>query len=128
VSPLPGWSVRPSEQLLYPDAAVFERLADGPAPFPEPEGWTGTEQVWPTPARVMRQTAGAGAAVAADQVIQERVYQITTPRGGPAIRVGERGDVVRALGRRLRVSSETVDSYTLERVFTCLDNLTQDNP
>ena len=141
MSPLPDWKIIPAGwQERHAPAldgtrtadALFLRISSGPAPYPLPEGWDGTEQIWGTPEKPIQvrvqQLNRDGAGVAADQAIYLREYMVTAPKAGPEIRAGEQGDVIHVLGRRLRITSELLGSMTFERVFVCVDNLTQHNP
>lgn len=107
--------------------AVFRRVSDGPAPYPAPAGWDGTEPLWETTVRV-QQLNREGDTTAGEQPSTLHQYLITAPVAGPAIRSGEQGDVIDVLGRRFRVINESFGTYLWERDFTCVDNLTQHNP
>lgn len=136
MSPLPGWGVipggwaerhQPTTDATHTAPAVFRRLSDGPPPYPLPDDWDGTTAVWETAVRVQelkRENAGT----AAEQPVYVRDYQVTTTTAGPPIRTGEHGDVIDVLGRRLQIVNEQFGSLIWERVFTCVDNLTQQNP
>lgn len=107
--------------------AVFKRISEGPAPFPVPDGWDATETIWSTKVRVQGLNR-EGSGVAAEQPVYTREYLVTAPMRGPAIISGERGDIITVLGRTLRITNEQFSSLPWERDFTCVDNLTQQNP
>ena len=136
MSPIPGWNVIPpgwaehhqptAESTMTADA-VFKRISEGPAPFPVPDGWDPAEVIWNTKVRVQPLNR-EGAGVSAEQPVYTREYLVTAPMRGPAIISGERGDIIVVLGRTLRITNEQFSSLPWERDFTCVDNLTQQNP
>lgn len=141
MSPLPGWKVipdgwaerhQPTAESTMTSPAIFLRISDGPAPYPMPEGWTGSRAIWGTPedpilVRVQELKREASP-VPTNQPTVERQYQISTPLGGPELRSGERGDVVSVLGRQYRIISRMTGSLLWEQDLICVDNLTQQNP
>ncbi|WP_341394063.1 DUF6093 family protein [Arthrobacter sp. G119Y2] len=136
MSPIPGWNVIPpgwaehhqptAESTMTADA-VFQRISEGPAPFPVPDGWDPAEVIWEPKVRVQPLNR-EGSGVAAEQPVYTREYLVTAPMRGPAIISGERGDIIVVLGRTLRITNEQFSSLPWERDFTCVDNLTQQNP
>lgn len=133
MSPLPGWKTIPDGwaehhaltlKELYTGQASFERISDGPAPYPVPPGWTGREKVWESPVRLQAEKRG-GVADQAEQPQTVREYTLQTPLGGPALRVGERGDVVVINGKDYRLLSEQASTVAWERLFTVSLNQTQ---
>ncbi|MFJ7748710.1 DUF6093 family protein [Arthrobacter sp. NPDC097144] len=136
MSPLPGWNVippgwaehhQPTAEATMTADAMFTRISEGPAPFPVPDGWDATETIWSTKVRVQGLNR-EGSGVAAEQPVYTREYLVTAPVDGPPIRSGERGDIIVVLGRTLRITNEQFSSLPWERDFTCVDNLTQQNP
>lgn len=129
----PGWVEhhRPTAKSTMQSPAVFKRVSDGPAPFPPPQGWDGSETVWggepPLLVRV-QQLNREGVTSTAEQPTAVHQYLITAPVDGPQIRSGERGDIIHVEGRQLRIINESFGTYLWERDFTCIDNLTQNNP
>ena len=107
--------------------AVFQRITEGPAPWPLPENWDPAETIWSTKVRV-QSLKREGSGVSAEQPVYTREYLVTAPVDGPKIRSGERGDLILVAGRTLRVTNEQFGSEVWERDFTCVDNLTQQNP
>jgi hypothetical protein len=108
--------------------AVFRRISDGPAPYPLPDGWTGSRTIWTTKVRVQAQIQRAASAVAAEQPFSDRRYLVTCPLDGPELRAGEQGDLIDVEGRTLRIVSIAFGTYEFERDLICLDDLTQENP
>jgi hypothetical protein len=141
VSPFPGQRViparwaehhRPVPLSAMRSEAVFKRVSGGPAPYPVPEGWDGSEVIWgggvpPLLVRV-QQLNREGATITAEQPTAVHQYLVTAPVDGPPVRSGEQGDVIHVEGRQLRVINESFGTYLWERDFTCVDNLTQQNP
>lgn len=136
MSPLPrypvvtaGWADhhRPTRDGTQTAEAVFKRVSGGPAPYPLPDGWDGIETIWSPTVRVQA-LKREGTGEQADQPTHTREYLVSAPAGGPPIRSGEQGDVVHVLGRQLRVTSEQFGELAWGRDFTCVDNLTQQNP
>lgn len=136
MSPLPGYPVippiwaehhQPTAEATMTVDAVFQRISEGPAPFPVPDDWNPVEAVWETKVRVQGLNR-EGSGVAAEQPVYTREYLVTAPMRGPRIASGERGDIIVVLGRTLRITNEQFSSLPWERDFTCVDNLTQQNP
>jgi hypothetical protein len=141
MSPIPGYKVvpdgwaehhRPTAKSTMASPAVFKRVSEGPAPYPVPEGWDGSTVIWgggdpPLLVRV-QQLNREGLTSTAEQPTAVHQYLVTAPVEGPAIRSGEQGDVIHVEGRQLRVINESFGTYLWERDFTCVDNLTQQNP
>lgn len=138
MSPLPGWKPIPDNWAAHHQpvaestmtaAATFHRITDGPPPYPIPPGWDGSRIIWEgINVRVQQRSQGAGDKVAADQPTVQRQVLITCPLGGPELRAGERGDIVRAAGREFRIVSILSGSLLWELDLLCMDNLTQQNP
>lgn len=141
MSPIPGYKVipngwaahhRPTAKATMQSPAVFKRVSDGPAPYPLPANWDGSKVIWgggvpPLLVRV-QQLNREGVTSTAEQPTAVHQYLVTAPVEGPPIRSGEQGDVIHVEGRQLRVINESFGSYLWERDFTCVDNLTQQNP
>lgn len=133
MSPFPGWKVIPDQLAarLEPVArggqispSRFLRVQAGPQPYPPPAVPVGPAVIWEPLVRVEAlQRSGNG--VFAEQPTSTQEYQVSAPLGGPAVLVGERGDIIEATGRRLRIIREEHGDLLLERVFTCVDNATQ---
>ena len=137
MSPIPGWKVipddwaehhRPTAVSTMTEPAVFRRITDGPAPYPLPDDWTGSQIIWEAKVRVQAQNNAAGSADVAEQPTVTRTYLVTAPLGGPDLRAGERGDVVEVLGRQLRITDTPTGSQLWELDLICVENLTQNNP
>lgn len=138
MSPLPGWQPlpdgwaehhRPVAESTMTAPATFHRITAGPPPYPLPPGWDGSRIIWEgINVRVQQRSQGAGDIVAADQPTVQRQVLITCPMGGPELRAGEQGDIVRALGREFRIVSILPGSLLWELDLLCVDNLTQQNP
>lgn len=130
MKPIPdGWAAahRPVAEATMTAPARFLRIAEGPPPYPLPEDWTGEAEVWATDVRV-QELKRDGQPVPTEQPTTLREYLITAPLGGPAIRVGERGDVIEAVGRRFNIQSSMAGSLLWEQDFICTENQTQQNP
>lgn len=136
MSPLPGWAVihpgmTASLRTVAEGAQItpsrFLRVRGGPQPYPPPATPVGPEVIWQPEVRVepLQRTGGG---VFAEQPTNTQEYQVSAPLGGPAVVAGERGDIIEAGGRQLRVLREEHGDLLLERVFTCVDNATQQNP
>lgn len=130
----PGWAERhrPTAAATMQSPAVFRRISDGPAPYPLPDDWDSAEPIWgsadePILVRV-QQLNREGTTSASEQPTAIHQYLVTAPVDGPTIRSGEQGDVIDVLGRCLRIINESFGTYLWERDFTCVDNLTQQNP
>lgn len=135
MSPFPGWKVIPDgfAERLEPVArgalvspSRFLRVQAGPQPYPPPANPVGPEVIWEPLVRVESlQSNSSSNAVFAEQPTSTQGYQVSAPLGGPEVLVGERGDIIEATGRRLRIIREEHGDLLLERVFTCVDNATQ---
>lgn len=136
MSPLPGWPAipagwaaahAPTAASTMTEPAVFKRVADGPAPYPLPEGWTGGARVVWDDVRVRLQALKReGIGEQAEQPSYTRQYLITAPLEGPPLQVGERGDVVTVKGKDYRLVSEMDGSLVWERDFIAVLNETQE--
>lgn len=137
MSPLPGTKVfhprfaehhRPTADASMTTPCTVHRVSGGPPPYPKPAGWTGAGVIHETTCRVQSLNREGGG-VPAEQPVTERQYLVTLPViGAPAFRAGERGDVVKALGREFRVVNIMFGSQLWEIDLICVDNLTQQNP
>ena len=112
MSPIPGWQVipprfaehhRPTAEATMTATATIKRISDGPAPYPAPDDWDGSQTIWTGPARV-QELKREGNNTPAEQPTTFREYLVPVPLEGlPELRAGERGDVVHVLGRQLRI-------------------------
>lgn len=137
VSPLPntrvipdGWAEhhRPTANGTMTEPCTFVRVSDGPPPYPKPPGWTAEAPFHETVCRV-QELKREGGSVPADQPTTERQYLVTIPViGAPAFRAGERGDIIRTIGREFRIASIMFGTILWELDLICVDNLTQQNP
>lgn len=136
MTPFPGWKVipdgwaehhRPVAQATMPTPATFVRTG-GPAPYPKPDGWTGSQELWKTNVRVQALNNAPKQADAAEQTVTVRRYLVTTPLDGPPLRLGQQADQVLVLGRRLRIVDITPGSLLWEQDLHCEENLTQAGP
>lgn len=142
VSPLPGWTAiptdfearhRPSVEQMMTAMCKVLRVAEGPAPYPEPEGWDGTVLLWAGLCRlqVLKREV---APTLAGQPSQLRQYLVGLPfenREGvelPALRTGERGDIVRVRGRDFMLKQSMAGSILFANDFIAWENQTQQNP
>lgn len=137
MSPLSGYKLfpdnwaehhRPTAEASMTTPAVFVRISDGPAPYPVPPDWDPADVIWTTNVRVQARNKTAGDPVPAEQPTSLHEYLVTAPVGGPELRVGEQGDVVRVLGRELRITDSRTGSQLWELDLVCTENLTQQNP
>lgn len=124
-----GWAAHhaPTAEASMTARARFLRIAEGPPPYPLPDGWTGEEPFWDPLVR-LQELKRESSPVPADQPSSVREYLIAAPLGGPEVRVGERGDVVEVNGRRFNVQSSMAGSLLWEQDFICTENQTQQNP
>lgn len=135
---LPGWKVipdgwaeahQPVAESTMTAPAQFYRATEGPPPYPLPPGWDGMELIWDgINVRVQQRSQRAGDVVAGEQPTTQRQVLITCPLDGPALRAGENGDLIRAVGREFRVTDIMPGSLLWELDLVCTDNLTQQNP
>lgn len=136
MSPLPGWKVIP-EKLAehYSDTVkstqttegTIHRVTGGPPPYPKPPGWVGETLLHTTYFRVQQHNR-ENALTPGEQPTQTRTYLLTAPLGIPELQTGERGDIIRTLGREFRVQQVLHGSFAIEVDIICTDNLTQQNP
>lgn len=136
MSPFPGWKVipdgwaehhRPTAESTMVTPARFIRV-NGPAPYPLPDNWQGSELLWETKVRVQSLNNAPKQADAAEQTVTIRRYLVTAPVGGPAVRLGKLADQIHVLGRRLRIVDIAPGSLLWEADYTCEENLTQGQP
>ena len=141
MSPLPGWKPipdgwaahhQPVAESTMTAPATFHRITDGPPPYPLPPGWDGARLIWggdpEIRVRVQQRSQRAGDVVAAEQPTTQRQVLITCPLGGPQLHAGERGDIIRTIGREFRVVDVMPGTLLWELDLICVDNLTQQNP
>lgn len=125
-----GWAEhhRPTANGTMTAEGTVHRVTTGPPPYPRPEGWTGETLLHTTMFRV-QQLNREGGGNPGEQPTQERQYLLTTAViGAPAFQAGERGDIVRVIGREFRIRQILFGSQLWEIDLMCVDNLTQQNP
>lgn len=136
MSPLPGWKAipegfqehhRPTVEATLTAPGTIHRVAEGPPPFPKPEGWTGETLLHETTFRVQQLNREASVNPT-EQPTQLRQYRLVAPVGIPELQTGERGDLIRTAGREFRVQQVLHGSLVWEVDILCTDNLTQQNP
>jgi hypothetical protein len=69
-----------------------------------------------------------GGGTPGEQPTQERRYLITASTELPPLQSGERGDLVRVVGRTFRILQVLTGSLLWETDLICTENLTQQNP
>ena len=136
MSPLPGWKVIPENwasnlaptvnATLTSEANIY-RVTAGPAPYPKPPGWTGKTLLHTTYVRV-QELNRENVSTPGEQPTQSRQYLVVAPLGIPELQTGERGDIIEAAGRKLRVQQVLYGTNLAEVDIICTDNLTQQNP
>ena len=130
-----GWAAhhRPVATSTMTAPCTIGRISAGPAPYPKPEGWTGEALIHTTVCRV-QELKREGGGVPGEQPTTERQYLVPVPLTNaegeplPDLRSGERGDIIHALGRQLRIVNIMFGSEEFERDLICVDNQTQQNP
>lgn len=126
-----GWSDhhRPVAAGGMTADCVIERVTDGPAPFPLPDGWTGRTLVWAGKARI-QELKREQAADLAGQPTESRQYLIQLPYDGtlPELHVGERGDIVTSAGTEYIMKQRMTGSELWAHDFIAWENQTQQNP
>lgn len=124
-----GWAEhhRPTVDETRTSPGTIHRITAGPAPYPKPEGWTGTGQIYAGNFRV-QELNREGGGTPGEQPTRERQYLIVAGMDVPALQTGERGDLVRVAGREFRVQQVLFGSLLWEIDLLCTDNLTQQNP
>lgn len=136
MSPLPGYRVipekfeqhhRPTVDSTRTSPGTITRVTSGPPPFPKPEGWTGTGQIYSGTFRV-QELNNSASTVPAEQPTRERQYLVVAGLDVPALQTGERGDIIHVEGRELRVQQVLFGSLLWEVDLICSDNMTQQNP
>ncbi|MGN7250054.1 DUF6093 family protein [Arthrobacter sp. SAFR-014] len=137
MSPLPntrvvpaGWAEhhRKASEGFMTSPGTVHRISDGPPPYPKPVGWTGEALIHEALFSV-EPLNREGGGTPAEQPTTERQYQLTTKViDAPAFRAGERGDIVRVIGREFRIVNIKFGSQLWEIDLICVDNLTQQNP
>ncbi len=107
---------------------TVHRIAAGPPPYPRPLLWNGETLVHSALFRV-QQLNREGGGTPGEQPTSTRQYLLTTRViDAPAFQAGERGDIVRVLGREFRIIQIMFGSQLWEIDLVCVDNLTQQNP
>lgn len=137
VSPLPntraipaGWAEhhRPVAAATMTAPCTIRRLTDGPAPYPLPDGWDGTEPVWSGTCRV-QELKRENSPTPAGQPSELRQYLIGLPylddNPLPDLRTGERGDTVHAVGRVFNLKQSMAGSELWQHDFIAWENQTQ---
>lgn len=108
---------------------VVVRITDGPPPYPLPDGWTPEAQVWPAPGETGRcrvqELKRENTADAADQPTELRQYLIGLPYGAPPFRTGERGDILRTVGREFNLKQSMAGSELWQADYIAWENQTQ---
>ena len=130
-----GWAAhhRPVATSTMTAPCTIGRISAGPPPYPKPEGWTGEALTHTTVCRV-QELKREGGGVPGEQPTTERQYLVPVPLTNaegeplPDLRSGERGDIIHALGRQLRIVNIMFGSQEFERDLICVDNQTQQNP
>ena len=125
-----GWAEhhRPTVRSTMTTPCTIGRITGGPAPYPKPPGWTGEALLHTTVCRV-QQLNREDNGIPAEQPTQQRTYRVSLPVDGtPELQAGERGDIIHALGRQLRIQQVLFGTNEFERDVLCTDNLTQQNP
>ncbi|WP_285240066.1 DUF6093 family protein [Pseudarthrobacter sp. MEB009] len=130
-----GWAERhrPAVTGTMTVPCQLVRISEGPPPYPKPPGWTGERVIHDTMCR-LQELKREGGANPGEQPTTLREYLVTVPHVSaegvplPELRSGERGDVVRVLGRRYAVTNMMFGSLEFSRELVCVDNQTQQNP
>lgn len=124
-----GWAEhhRPTATGTRTAEGTIHRITAGPPPYPKPPGWTAEEQIYSGLFRVQQHNREGGG-IPGEQPTQERTYLITASTDIPELQAGERGDVIRVVGREFRVRQVMFGSLLWEMDLLCTDNLTQQNP
>lgn len=129
----PGWSEhhRPVVAGGMTADCVIERVTDGPAPFPLPDGWTGRAPVWSGMARI-QELKRESTAFPTDQPTESRQYLIQLPMLAvnplPPLHVGERGDIVTSNGVEYTLKQHMTGSELWAHDYIAWENQTQQNP
>lgn len=110
---------------------IIDRVAEGPAPFPLPEGWTGRERIWAGKARI-QELKRESAALPTEQPTESRQYLIQLPYLAenllPQLHVGERGDIVTSNGTEYTLKQRMTGSELWTHDYIAWENQTQQNP
>lgn len=138
--PLPGYKVipdgwaeyhRPAAASLMTSECTVTRATDGPAPFPLPPGWTGTQTLWTGNCRLQQHNRESAVDAAGQSAELRRhligfPYDTTNPL--PALRVGDTGDLVNINGRTYILRQRLDASEEFQHDFIAEENQTQNNP
>ena len=126
-----GWSEhhRPVAAGGMTADCVIDRVTDGPAPFPLPDGWTGRTLLWSGKARI-QELKREQAADLAGQPTESRQYLIQLPydRTLPELHVGERGDIITSNATEYILKQRMTGSELWAHDFIAWENQTQQNP
>lgn len=125
-----GWAEhhRQTAEGTMQAPGTVHRVTAGPPPYPKPAGWVGEQQIHAANFRVQA-LKREGGGVPADQPTVEQQYLLTTALPGcPPLQAGERGDLIRVVGREFRVQRVAGGSELWEMDLICTENLTQQNP
>lgn len=137
MSPLPGWQVvppkwaehhRPTVNATFTAPGTIHRIAAGPPPYPRPVDWDPAPQIHEGFFRV-QELKREGGGNPGEQPSVERQYLVATALAGtPQLQAGERGDLIKVVGRTFQVRSIMAGSHLWELDLVCVENLTQQNP
>lgn len=142
MSPLPSSTIFPTNWAAHhrPVAAqtmtamcTIKRIQEGPAPYPLPEGWTGTTDVWTGICR-LQELKRENSVLPGEQPTELRQYLLALPfenREGvplPQLYTGERGDIVETVGRVFNLKQPMTGSELWQHDFIVWENQTQQNP
>lgn len=107
---------------------TVHRITAGPPPYPKPAGWDPAPQIHSALFRV-QELKREGGATPGEQPTVERQYLLSTKiEGCPPLQAGERGDLIKVVGRTFQVRSLMAGSLLWEHDLICVENLTQQNP
>jgi hypothetical protein len=125
----PGWAEhhRPVTESTMTFPGTIHRITAGPPPYPKPFGWAPEVLLHSTYFRV-QQMNREGGGTPGEQPTVERRYLLVAPFGIPELQVGERGDIIRVVGREFRVQQVLHGTLLWETDIICIDNMTQQNP
>ena len=125
----PGWAEhhRPTTAATMTFPGTIHRVTAGPPPYPKPQGWVGETLLHSTYFRV-QQLNQSSEGTPGEQPTRLRQYRLSAPFGIPELHTGERGDIIRVVGREFRVQQVLHGTLVWETDILCTDNLTQQNP